>query len=155
MQFAAKAGVSQDADILMPDDLWGGAPVKVGHIRDAYKDLFNEYEHRNGAIESALAIPAELGNLAPVADAPFIRFNAKLVLMGHTHRATVQQHHFPTGRNAYVNSGSWCSGVDKATWIEVNKTGSSYAVSLMSCSTMPQDGSAPTIEPLFDRFVVN
>jgi UDP-2,3-diacylglucosamine pyrophosphatase LpxH len=152
----AKAGVSQDAEILMPDDLWGGAPVKVGQIRDAYKDLVEEYEYRNGVIDAGLAIPAELGNLAPVADARILRFNSKLVLMGHTHRATVQQHQsFPMGRSAYVNSGCWCNNTEKATWVDVNKTDHSYEVSLMGCSLMPPDGSAPTVAPLFDKFVID
>ncbi len=130
--------------------------MKVGQVRDGYKDLVKEYEYRNGAIEAGLAIPAELGNLAPVADARFLRFNSKLVLMGHSHRATVQQHHLlPTGRAAYVNSGSWCNNTEQATWIEVNKNNNSYEVTLMACSLMPLDGSAPTIAPLFDKFVLD
>jgi UDP-2,3-diacylglucosamine pyrophosphatase LpxH len=149
-----KAGVSGDATILMPEDLWGGEPVTVAAVRDSYKDLQAEYERRHGLIQTALAIPSELGELSLVADTLFIRHGAKLVLMGHTHHAVVKQHVLPTGRVAYVNTGAWCNDTSKATWVEVEKTQRSYSVAVMSCQRAP-DGGALTVEPQFEPFTLD
>jgi UDP-2,3-diacylglucosamine pyrophosphatase LpxH len=152
----AKAHVSRQDRVLMPDDLWGGQTVRVGDIGDMYQSLLGEYEHRNGAIETAMAIPAELGDLVPVADARFVRFGSKLVLMGHTHKVALVPQTLPLlGQVAYVNTGSWCNNTEKATWVEVEKTDRTYAVSVMSCSRMPSDSSPPTVAPVFDRVVIS
>ncbi len=148
---ARMAGVDDSTQILMPEDFWGGKTTTVGAVKATYAKLFSEFERRHGLIGTAIAVPAETGNLAPLADSYLLRSGTRLVVMGHTHGATVQQFDY-LKKAAYVNSGCWCGGTRKAGWVEVRKDDRGhYTISVKGCSQAQQPG-AFAISDLFSPF---
>jgi hypothetical protein len=144
----AKAGVSLDAEILMPDDLWGGRTTSVQEVRTMYADLADEFEKRNGAIATVMAIPAEMEQLEVVADAMLWRGGVGAMIMGHSHRPMAKEYDLGfLGRGAYVNSGCWCNQISAATWVEVEKSNpdlrkrSAMKLTLMKCAGVDSNGN--------------
>jgi UDP-2,3-diacylglucosamine pyrophosphatase LpxH len=151
---ASKAGVSLDTKILMPDDLWGGQIVSVRQIRTMYAALAEEFEKRNGAIATAISIPAEMEQLEVVADAMLLRGGVGAIVMGHSHGPRAKQYEVPfLGRAAYVNSGCWCNNVSAATWVEVEKSAgaggkrSTLSLRLMGCAGVDANGNLTGVAP--------
>jgi UDP-2,3-diacylglucosamine pyrophosphatase LpxH len=143
----AKAGVSLDDQILMPDDLWGGAATSVREVRMLYANLADEFEKRNGALATVMAIPAEMEHLEIVADAMVLRGGIGAIIMGHSHQAMAKQYDLPfLGRGAYLNSGCWCNQIPAATWVEVEKSTPddrqrrSLNLKLMKCTGVDANG---------------
>lgn len=151
---ADKAGVSLDTQILMPDDLWGGQSVSVGQIRTMYAALAEEFEKRNGAIATAMSIPAEMEQLEVVADAMLLHGGLGAIVMGHSHGPMAKQYEIPfLGRAAYVNSGCWCNNISAATWVEVEKTRAggkrgSLSLRLMGCAGVDSNGNLTGVAPV-------
>jgi UDP-2,3-diacylglucosamine pyrophosphatase LpxH len=139
----AKAGVSENAEILMPTDLWGGHTTTVRDVRDLYRELYVEWKKRNGMASSIIGISAELNSLAMAAariqldgDGP------RALLMGHTHEPASQQHTIPfMGSRVYVNSGTWCQNVKHATWVEAEDKGGGLELTVFGCTGFASDGS--------------
>lgn len=110
---AARAQVGQDEPILMPADLWGGAPTSVAKVKQVYAGLLTRWGKQHGVAASAVAIPAEVGRLDLAADIVMLK-GARTVIMGHTHDPQRRE----TLGTLYVNTGCW-SNNSVATWVEV------------------------------------
>jgi UDP-2,3-diacylglucosamine pyrophosphatase LpxH len=119
----AKAGVGQDAVIQMPNDLWGGVATTVGYVRNLYKNLYQEWENRNGTGSALVAIAAELNQLSAIAIKIFLQGGVNAMVMGHTHEATTDQYSTVLfGNRIYANTGGWCNNVPTACWAEAVKS---------------------------------
>lgn len=109
-----KAGMSRDAIIKMPRDLWGGRNVSLEQVISIYSNIVERFEKRNGKIATVLSIPAELDHLEYAADRLYAE-NIQTIIMGHTHiPAIISQH-----EGTYANTGYWGSDPENETWIEV------------------------------------
>jgi hypothetical protein len=151
---AKMAGLDDASEIVMPDDLWCGKNVTIGAVKKTYADLFTEFDSRYGAVGVAMGIAAECGDLAPIADTYLLRSAIRLVVMGHTHCATAQQHHV-LRNTAYVNSGCWCGNATKAGWVDVRKENNGqYAVSVNGVSK-GTGGSPYVISEIFSKINLN
>jgi hypothetical protein len=84
---AQMAGVDDSAQIQMPNYIGCGKTTTVGAVKSKCAKLFSEIEQRNGLNGTAIAVPAETGNLAALAQSYLFRLGTRLVLMGHTHTA--------------------------------------------------------------------
>jgi hypothetical protein len=138
----AKAGVSENAEILMPTDLWGGHTTTVRDVRDLYRELYVEWKKRNGMASSIIGISAELNSLAMAAARIQLDGGPRALLMGHTHEPASQQHTIPfMGSRVYVNSGTWCQNVKHATWVEAEDKAGELELTVFGCTGFANDGS--------------
>ncbi|MGD0835944.1 MAG: hypothetical protein ABSB49_04775 [Polyangia bacterium] len=135
--FCNKAGLTPDAQIQMPSDLWNGTPVSIAQVSATYENLCSEWNTRHGGslASSALAITAELDGLALVAEKigrPIGCYRG--VVMGHTHHATTEPG-IPLIGSIYANSGAWCSDGTPGTWVEGQSAGCRLELVVRGCDS--------------------
>jgi UDP-2,3-diacylglucosamine pyrophosphatase LpxH len=154
----SKANLSLNSKIAMPNDFWGGQDTTVGEVRTMYAKLAKEFETRNGFAKTAIAIPAELGNLELAADMLFPRGGINAVIMGHTHTPVAHQFMLPfLGKVAYVNTGCWCPNNAPATWVEADKLTNPTRTELTvyQCTGVDDNGLPQGLTKLFGTVAAN
>jgi hypothetical protein len=91
----------------MPADLWGGRVVKVGEARDRYRFLVERWVQKRGFLATTRSIGPERGDLAPSARALFSTTDARMIVLGHTHKSVIDQ---VDEERVYANAGARCAG---------------------------------------------
>lgn len=109
---AERAGLGNDGDIKMP----GGRLITVAQVKDRYRDLGSHY----GFFEAAERVSRDIGGLGGAADKLCKKMAYNVVLLGHTHKATIDKDWFAVEDRIYANTGAWC--VEQAHCVEVDQS---------------------------------
>jgi len=126
-----------------------GGTLPWRDVEERYKSIFADWTTNHpGNVENWEAVICDFWSLLPAVDLIMNRRPpvAKIVIMGHTHKACVVQADTPEGQPpawVYINAGAWCEDVTHCTYVETEyDTGSGKQT--YSLNTFAENGAIRT-----------
>ena len=116
---AERAGLGESGGIVMPN----GSKLTIENAKARYKKLEQKYSFSDFIRELW-----DRSSLGWQADRMCIKEDLKIVVFGHSHKATIDKDFFLTKDRIYANTGSWC--LENAYSVMVEK-GKSFKVTLL------------------------
>lgn len=110
-----RLGLHSSATFTMPD----GTTCTFSDVQSRYADLFDRWSTRFGFMYAFQSLRAEFGSLDWFADRLCKKKDYRVVVLGHSHKSTVDADRFWTKDRAYANAGEWCD--KNQTFVEVEK----------------------------------
>jgi UDP-2,3-diacylglucosamine pyrophosphatase LpxH len=115
-----------------------GEKVRLATVKDAYKDLYDEWCATHGGVGASIrSILHEFDYLDDYADQLCKRGGTRIAVLGHSHCSEIDKDTWFVQDRIYANCGAWCEGDDakpaKGTFVQidcvnVSKTQTKYTV---------------------------